>query len=78
VGAALRFVELEERKNSIVATLSGGMRTRVSLACAVVHRPALMLLDEPTVGVDPSSGDGSGISSGRWPPRARRSWSPAT
>ena len=53
VGAALRFVELEERKNSIVATLSGGMRTRVSLACAVVHRPALMLLDEPTVGVDP-------------------------
>jgi ABC-2 type transport system ATP-binding protein len=53
VGAALRFVDLEERKKSIVATLSGGMRTRVSLACAVVHRPSLMLLDEPTVGVDP-------------------------
>jgi ABC-2 type transport system ATP-binding protein len=53
VGEALRFVDLEDRKDSVVATLSGGMRTRVSLACAVVHRPALLLLDEPTVGVDP-------------------------
>jgi ABC-2 type transport system ATP-binding protein len=50
---ALRFVELEERRDSVVATLSGGMRTRASLACAVVHRPELLLLDEPTVGVDP-------------------------
>jgi ABC-2 type transport system ATP-binding protein len=50
---ALRFVELEERRDSVVATLSGGMRTRASLACAIVHRPALLLLDEPTVGVDP-------------------------
>jgi ABC-2 type transport system ATP-binding protein len=46
-------VELEERRHSVVATLSGGMRTRASLACAIVHRPALLLLDEPTVGVDP-------------------------
>jgi ABC-2 type transport system ATP-binding protein len=53
VDEALRFVDLEARKNSVVATLSGGMRTRVSLACAVVHRPALLLLDEPTVGIDP-------------------------
>jgi ABC-2 type transport system ATP-binding protein len=53
VDEALRFVDLEARKNSVVATLSGGMRTRVSLACAIVHRPALLLLDEPTVGVDP-------------------------
>jgi ABC-2 type transport system ATP-binding protein len=53
VDEALQFVDLEARKNSVVATLSGGMRTRVSLACAVVHRPALLLLDEPTVGVDP-------------------------
>ena len=51
--AALRFVELEERRHTVVATLSGGMRTRASLACAIVHRPALLLLDEPTVGVDP-------------------------
>ena len=50
---ALRFVDLEERRDSVVATLSGGMRTRASLACALVHRPELLLLDEPTVGVDP-------------------------
>jgi ABC-2 type transport system ATP-binding protein len=53
VSEALRFVQLEDRRKSVVSTLSGGMRTRASLACAVVHRPALLLLDEPTVGVDP-------------------------
>jgi ABC-2 type transport system ATP-binding protein len=54
IGEALRFVDLEDRRDSVVATLSGGMRTRVSLACAIVHRPELLLLDEPTVGVDPA------------------------
>lgn len=53
VAAALDFVELGDRARSVVATLSGGMRTRLSLACAVVHKPELLLLDEPTVGVDP-------------------------
>jgi ABC-2 type transport system ATP-binding protein len=53
VDEALRFVDLEDRRDSVVATLSGGMRTRASLACALVHRPELLLLDEPTVGVDP-------------------------
>jgi ABC-2 type transport system ATP-binding protein len=53
VDDALRFVELEDRRDSVVATLSGGMRTRTSLACALVHHPELLLLDEPTVGVDP-------------------------
>src|SRR5260221_1329765 len=49
----LRFVHLDNRKNSVVANLSGGMRQRCSLACALVHKPKLLLLDEPTVGVDP-------------------------
>jgi ABC-2 type transport system ATP-binding protein len=53
VEPALRFVDLWERRRSVTATLSGGMRTRLSLACALVHRPDLLLLDEPTVGVDP-------------------------
>jgi ABC-2 type transport system ATP-binding protein len=50
---ALKTVELDQRRNSVVAELSGGMRQRCSLACALVHRPRLLLLDEPTVGVDP-------------------------
>jgi ABC-2 type transport system ATP-binding protein len=50
---ALRFVELWDRRRSLAATLSGGMRTRLSLAITLVHHPSLLLLDEPTVGVDP-------------------------
>jgi ABC-2 type transport system ATP-binding protein len=53
VDAALRFVHLEDRRRSMTATLSGGMQTRLSLACTIVHAPSLLLLDEPTVGVDP-------------------------
>ena len=50
---ALELVELYDRRGSVVATLSGGLRQRCSLACALVHRPELLLLDEPTVGIDP-------------------------
>ncbi|GAC1504526.1 MAG: hypothetical protein NVS1B3_01450 [Candidatus Dormibacteraceae bacterium] len=53
VNEALKLVELDQRRKSVVATLSGGMRQRCSLACALVHKPQLLLLDEPTVGVDP-------------------------
>jgi ABC-2 type transport system ATP-binding protein len=53
VKEALEFVDLYDRRKSVVATISGGMKQRCSLACALVHRPKLLLLDEPTVGVDP-------------------------
>lgn len=53
VKEAIEMVDLYARRASEVSTLSGGMRQRCSLACALVHRPQLLLLDEPTVGVDP-------------------------
>ena len=53
VKEALELVQLYDRRSSVVATLSGGMRQRCSLACALVHRPELLLLDEPTVDIDP-------------------------
>jgi len=53
VDEVIELVDLRDRAGSLVRTLSGGMKQRTSLACALVHRPRLLLLDEPTVGVDP-------------------------
>ncbi len=53
VDDVLRLVDLADRATSAVQTLSGGMRQRVSLGCALVHEPRLLVLDEPTVGIDP-------------------------
>jgi ABC-2 type transport system ATP-binding protein len=55
VSWALDFVGLSDRRRDRVATYSGGMKRRLNLASALVHDPELILLDEPTVGVDPQS-----------------------
>lgn len=49
----LDFVDLKARRNEIVDNLSGGLKHRLSLAVSLIHEPELLLLDEPTVGVDP-------------------------
>ncbi len=51
----LVFAGLEGRANDLVKQYSGGMKRRLNLAAGLIHRPKLLLLDEPTVGVDPQS-----------------------
>ena len=53
VDEILIFTELSDRADDHITTFSGGMKKRVSLACALVHQPAIIILDEPTAAVDP-------------------------
>ena len=52
---ALSLASLEDRVRDVVKGFSGGMKRRLNFACGVVHGPKVLLLDEPTVGVDPQS-----------------------
>jgi ABC-2 type transport system ATP-binding protein len=52
---ALAWSGLADRARHLTKTFSGGMKRRINIACGVLHRPLVLLLDEPTVGVDPQS-----------------------
>jgi len=51
----LEFVGLSDRAKKRPGTFSGGMQRRLNIACALVHKPKLVIMDEPTVGIDPQS-----------------------
>lgn len=52
---ALEFVGLDDKHKSFPREFSGGMKRRLNIACAIAHRPKLLIMDEPTVGIDPQS-----------------------
>lgn len=52
---ALKFVGLIDKKKEYPKNFSGGMKRRLNIACAIAHKPKLIIMDEPTVGIDPQS-----------------------
>lgn len=55
VEESLKYVGLLERKQEFAKNFSGGMKRRLNIACAISHKPDLLIFDEPTVGIDPQS-----------------------
>ncbi|MFD1066345.1 ABC transporter ATP-binding protein [Oceanobacillus locisalsi] len=55
VNETLAFVGLTDKAKSLPTKFSGGMKRRLNIACALVHSPKLLIMDEPTVGIDPQS-----------------------
>jgi len=55
VRRVLEFIELTEHASKRPSKYSGGMKSRLNIGCALVHRPKLLIMDEPTVGIDPQS-----------------------
>lgn len=55
IGEVLELTGLQDRSREAVKKFSGGMKRRLNMACGLIHRPRVLLLDEPTVGVDPQS-----------------------
>ncbi|MBQ3583470.1 MAG: ABC transporter ATP-binding protein [Lachnospiraceae bacterium] len=55
IDESLKFSGLYEKRNEFAKNFSGGMKRRLNIACAIGHKPHLMIFDEPTVGIDPQS-----------------------
>jgi len=55
ISELLALIGLESRKNDLIKSYSGGMKRRINIAVALLHNPSVVLMDEPTVGIDPQS-----------------------